>query len=105
MYFLDRTLEKQFWDAHDFTWVNENTILWDGIERTAEKINKYVGKATINTDEVVIAKNSLTSKMGAWETRERKRQKEMCIRDSGNPDHIFNIYTIMHQVGTPPIGW
>lgn len=39
-------VSHSFADVHDFTWVNENTILWNEIETIAEKINKNVGEAT-----------------------------------------------------------
>ena len=68
-------------DAHDFTWVNEKTLLWDDIERTAEKINNNVGKVMINTDElfneVIIGKKMWTSKMRVWETEEKEKDTKL----------------------------
>lgn len=42
----------QFRWLHDFTWANVNTILWDDIKSTDEKLNKNIGKAVVKSDEL-----------------------------------------------------
>lgn len=72
--------EDSFGEARDFVWINENIISWENVERTAELINKNLGKPKVNTDElfdeVVLAKKFWASKVGDWEREEKENDRK-----------------------------
>lgn len=72
--------EDSFGEARDFVWINENNISWENVERTAELINKNLGKPKVNTDElfdeVVLAKKFWASKSNDWEREEKENDRK-----------------------------